>query len=67
MKVRSESSSYLYDRVSSLQQSDGQQDAFLEDSVTCGVHDEVNDQVRRTLSIQMTLHFSQAHLPSTAR
>lgn len=61
-----ESSSHLYDRVSPLQQSNGQQDAFLEDSVTCGVHDEVNDQVRCTLPIQMTLNLRQAYLSSTA-
>ncbi|TRY94884.1 hypothetical protein DNTS_032985 [Danionella cerebrum] len=41
----------LDDWVSSFQQSNGQQDALLEDSVTCGVHDEIDDQAIRTGSV----------------
>lgn len=55
---------YLYDWVSSLEQSDGQQDALLKDTVAGGVHDEVDDQVRCSLSVQMTLDLGQTQLPS---
>ncbi|TNN81361.1 hypothetical protein EYF80_008417 [Liparis tanakae] len=52
-------------RQSYRQQCNSQEDAFLENSVTCGVHDEVNDQVRGSLFVQVTLHLRQAHFPTT--
>lgn len=51
--------------VSTFQQGDGQQDALLEDSVAGGVHDEVDDQIRSSLFVQVTLYLGQAHLSST--
>jgi len=59
-------SSYLDDRVSTLQQSDGQQDALLEDAVAGGVHDEVDDQVGSPFFVQMALDRRQTQLPATA-
>lgn len=51
--------------VSTFQQCNSQEDAFLKDSVTSGVHDEVNNQVRGTLFVQVTLYFCQAHFTPT--
>ena len=51
--------------VSTFQQCNSEQDAFLEDFVAGGVHDEVDDQVRGSLFVQVTLHFCQRHLPPT--
>lgn len=50
--------------VSTFEQRYRQQDALLEDSVACGVHDEVDDQVRGPLLVQVTLDLSQAHFPA---
>lgn len=61
---RSAGEAHLYDGVSSLEQGDGQQDALLKDAVAGGVHDEVDDEVRGSLSVQVALHLGQAQLPS---
>lgn len=50
--------------VSTFEQCDSQQDAFLEDSVACGVHDEIDYQVRGSLLVQVTLNLRQAHFPT---
>lgn len=50
--------------VSTFQQGDCEEDALLEDSVAGGIHDEVDDQVRRPFFVQVALHLCQAHLPS---
>lgn len=57
---RSAGEAHLYDGVSSLEQGDGQQDALLKDAVAGGVHDEVDDEVRGSLSVQVALHLGQA-------
>lgn len=46
---------YLDDRVSTLQQCDGQQYALLEDPVAGSIHDEVNDKVRSPFFVQVAL------------
>lgn len=50
--------------VSTFEQCDSQQDALLEDSVACGVHDEVDYEVRGSLLVQVTLNLRQAHFPT---
>lgn len=50
--------------VSTFEQSNGQENAFLEDSVTGSVHDEVNNQIRSSFFVQVTLHFCEAHFSS---
>lgn len=56
-------SNYLDHWVPSLQQRDGQQYALLEDPVTGGVHDEVDDEIRGSFSVEVALDLCQAQFP----